>query len=298
MQTRCAISQIGSILAYIDGGPGSDAVIKTAIEIGRVYGAYVEALHIVTPAETVLPAMDMGGGIVAAAEIFEIMKTESDARKSRAKGALESYCQRAGIKPVEPDAKETLLRNGLTVSWNLFSGSDGRDLARRGRLFDLIVMASAADQIGGVDSVQLESALFDTGRPVLVISGELKIENPAPVVVAWDGSREVAHSVSLALPFLASASRVHLVSIGEREPGTGLKDISRYLLRHGIQAEHSQLTPSDQTIASDLVDTSLALKAGLLVMGAYGHSALGESLFGGVTREMLKAGKISLLMAH
>lgn len=33
-------------------------------------------------------------------------------------------------------------------------------------------------------------------------------------------------------------------------------------------------------------------------MGAYGHSRLRETLFGGVTRELMKSSRLPLIMAH
>ena len=41
-----------------------------------------------------------------------------------------------------------------------------------------------------------------------------------------------------------------------------------------------------------------AVGAGMLIMGAYTHSRLRESLLGGVTATMLKQATIPLLMAH
>lgn len=291
-------SEIGSILAYADGGPGSEAVIKTAMKIGQIYSSHVEVLHIAKSVDSVLLPVDIGGSLVASTEIFEIMRKESEERANKAKSVLEEFCKIENIEKVAPDSDDTLSHQKLTLSWNLLAGNDGRDLAHRGRLFDLIVMARATDQIGGVDSIQLEAALFDSGRPVLVAGEQLDEPRGTAAVIAWDGSREAAHSVTLALPLLSKASQVHLMSVGKREPGLDIVDFGRYLARRGILVEHCQLPPSDESIANALVNASLEKKAGMLVMGAYGHSALGESLFGGVTREMLEGGKIPLLMAH
>ena len=257
MTARDNAPEIGSILAYVDGGPGSESVIKTATKIGTVYKAHVEVLHIAKSVGSVLPPMDVGGSLVAATEIFEIMKNESEARANKAKSVFDQFCQTEKIERVDPDSNETLLHQELTVSWNLLTGSDGRDLARRGRLFDLIVMARATDQIGGVDSVQLEAALFDSGRPVLIAGEQLETLCSTAVVIAWDGSREAAHSVTLALPLLAKASQVHIISVGTREPGLGIEDFGRYLARHGISVENCQLPKSSKSIAHALVDASL-----------------------------------------
>ncbi|UUZ49687.1 universal stress protein [Massilia sp. B-10] len=39
-------------------------------------------------------------------------------------------------------------------------------------------------------------------------------------------------------------------------------------------------------------------EADLIVMGAYGHSAFHEAILGGVTRTVLEASAVPLLMAH
>jgi nucleotide-binding universal stress UspA family protein len=40
------------------------------------------------------------------------------------------------------------------------------------------------------------------------------------------------------------------------------------------------------------------LDAGYLVMGAYGHSRLRETVLGGVTRELIQSTTVPLLLAH
>ncbi|NQV98094.1 MAG: universal stress protein [Rhodospirillales bacterium] len=290
--------RFGSVLAYVDGGPGSEAVIQTAARIGQVHSCYVEVLHVAQAVDTSLLALDAGSGMAASAEIFRIMQDDARKRETAARTAFEEFCNNADVVTVDPDSRETLANEGFTIAWNLVSGTAGRDLAHRGRLFDLIIMARASDQIGGIDSIQLESALFDSGRPVLVTAGGAVESEPGAVVIAWDGSREAAHSVALAMPLLSNASKVYVMSVGERDPGMEIEDLSRYLARHGITAELCHLSKSDKSVAHVLVDASFNKNVHLLVMGAYGHSAIGESLFGGVTRDMLEAGKIPLLLAH
>lgn len=291
-------TQLGSILAYVDGGEGSEYVIRTAAQLGETHACYVEVLHIVKEVDTALLAMDVGGSLVASTEIFRMMKEDSVKREACAKAAFDKYCQTMGTDVVHADSKETLSYGNFTLSWNSISGNDGRDLAHRGRLFDLLVMAKANDQVGGVDSIQMEAALFDTGRPLLVVAGKDLKRKFSTIVIAWDGSREAAHCVALSLPFLSQAKQVYIMSVGQRDPGMEIEDLGRYLERHGVKAEYCQFSNSKNSVAYTLIDASLEKGADLVVMGAYGHSAIGESLFGGVTRDFLENGKISLFLAH
>lgn len=291
-------AHLSSILAYVDGGEGSEYVIQTAANLGEAHSCYVEVLHIVKEIDTTLFAMDVGGSLTASTEIFRIMKEEGEKREACAKTAFVDFCENMGADTVQPDSKETLSNGKFSLSWNLRTGNDGRDLAHRGRLFDILVMAKATDQVGGVDSIQMETALFDTGRPVLITAGNTQNSGSSSIVIAWDGSREAAHSVALSLPLLARAKKVFIISIGQRDPGMEIEDLGRYLSRHGVNAQYCQISKSNKSVARELLDTSLEKGADMVVMGAYGHSAIGESLFGGVTRDLLENGEISLFLAH
>ncbi|KHK88081.1 universal stress protein UspA, partial [Novosphingobium malaysiense] len=49
---------------------------------------------------------------------------------------------------------------------------------------------------------------------------------------------------------------------------------------------------------STLLERAHGAGAGYLVMGAYGHSPVVETVFGGVTRSMLANSDLPLLLAH
>jgi nucleotide-binding universal stress UspA family protein len=51
-------------------------------------------------------------------------------------------------------------------------------------------------------------------------------------------------------------------------------------------------------IGEALLSQAADLSADLLVMGAYGHSRLRETILGGVTRTVLQSMTIPVLMAH
>ena len=77
-----------------------------------------------------------------------------------------------------------------------------------------------------------------------------------------------------------------------------MDDLIRYLARHRIAAEAHGIRHREGTEADDLVQFALHEKADLLVMGAYGHSRLGEWIFGGMTHDVLEATPICCLMSH
>jgi nucleotide-binding universal stress UspA family protein len=73
--------------------------------------------------------------------------------------------------------------------------------------------------------------------------------------------------------------------------------LTGYLARHDIHAQLDVRTVR-RDFAEDLVEYASLHDASYLVMGGYGHSRAGEFLFGGVTRELLRASATPLLIAH
>jgi nucleotide-binding universal stress UspA family protein len=53
-----------------------------------------------------------------------------------------------------------------------------------------------------------------------------------------------------------------------------------------------------QSVADELLHFAKDEKADLLVAGAYGHSRLGEWVFGGVTRDLMRDSPICVLFSH
>ncbi len=103
----------------------------------------------------------------------------------------------------------------------------------------------------------------------------------------------------LAFPVL-NGGPMTVLHVGEddgavRQPG---RDVMEHLSRHGIRAELLVLPPAGRPVAEVLLEIADVSGSGLLVMGAYEHSRLGETLFGGPTRDVLRQSKIPVLVAH
>lgn len=147
----------------------------------------------------------------------------------------------------------------------------------------------------------IEAALFDTGRPVLLVpyiqETGLVLDR---VMVCWDGSRSAARAVGDALPFLARAKAVEVVVVGDRlksdeMPGA---DIAHHLARHGLAVELKRIIAADAEVASVLLSHAADSTANFMVMGGYGHSRLREFVLGGATRGVLSQMTVPTLMSH
>ena len=47
-----------------------------------------------------------------------------------------------------------------------------------------------------------------------------------------------------------------------------------------------------------MIAASADLKAGYIVLGAYGHSRIRETVLGGVTHDLINSSPVPLLLAH
>ena len=67
---------------------------------------------------------------------------------------------------------------------------------------------------------------------------------------------------------------------------------------HGVTASAKTQRKPAASVADELVRSAESELADLIVCGAYGHSRIGEWVFGGVTRDLLDHAPICCLMAH
>jgi len=79
------------------------------------------------------------------------------------------------------------------------------------------------------------------------------------------------------------------------QPGA---NIAAHLSRRGLPAEVRNVDSMGRSAALAILEEAGALQADLVVMGGYAHSRLRELVFGGATRELLRAAAVPLLMAH
>jgi len=191
------------------------------------------------------------------------------------------------------------------VEWRSALDFPGDALAREARCADLVIMGQQRQQQGRYDDQRIldpAEVLLKLGRPALLVAPGVASLRAEHVVVAWKDTREARRAVLDALPFLRAARRVSVVEVcasDERQNASArIDDVVRYLARHKITANPQAIIHRDKSDASHLFQFALDEGADLLVAGAYGHSRVGEWIFGGMTREVLASSPICCLMSH
>jgi nucleotide-binding universal stress UspA family protein len=176
-------------------------------------------------------------------------------------------------------------------------------VAKLSRSADLIVAGGSPykgqDRHRWCDPAEL---ILLSGRPVLLAppsGGTLAAE---AVIVAWRDTREARRALADALPFMQGAREVVVMEVcaedqfGDAESRTFA--VVQGLKRHGVEARAKVVIGSPDQIAAELDIAAGVAGADLIVAGGYGHSRLGEWVFGGVTRDLLQGPERFLLMSH
>ncbi len=175
-------------------------------------------------------------------------------------------------------------------------------VAREARSADLIVIGPSPRTGDAYVSLDPGEAILRLGRPALFVPGNVSVLRAEHVVIAWKDVREARSAVQDALPLLHEAARVTVAEIceagDEERTQARLDDVAAYLAQHGIKGGPRVILHREGFDADQLITLAQEEGADLLVTGAYGHSRLGEWVFGGVTRDLLAHSPICCLMSH
>lgn len=237
--------------------------------------------------------MTPAGGFYMGASPVLLQETLTRAQKSA--GKLEARIQ-------EKLANETILWSSDSAIIQ-FGGLPAL-VGIRARFSDLVVQTCPyRPDAHPAQEATIEAALFEGQTAVLMVP-----QTPLPadfgkrVMIAWNQSNEALSAVRKALPLLQEAELVSVVIVDppvhspERsDPGGAL---TQMLARHGVRAEVAVLAKTMPQVSDVLLRHMVDMDASVLVMGAYGHSRLRESLLGGATRNILEHAERAVFLAH
>jgi nucleotide-binding universal stress UspA family protein len=177
---------------------------------------------------------------------------------------------------------------------------DGDDfVGSYGRVFDLIVLGGPGSGRQGPRMMTIESALFESGRPVLLAPPVAPRTIGENILIAWNCSMEQARATALAMPLLRKAGRVVICTVeGATVPGPPGEQIARYLQRNDVPAESIVVAAGQRRPGEVIMAKAEALGCDLVVKGAYTQSRLRQMIFGGATQHILTHATLPVLLAH
>ena len=280
------------ILAVLWGDDDGDVVLGSAFEVARLFGSRVVGIYVRPPAGEFIPSGDFG--MALSQDYLDRLHRESAAKAARLRAAFQETAGRLGIKPGDVGGT-----GGVTAEWVEAEGSAAMFIGSYGRMFDLIVLRKPDPKISAETEILLEAALFESGRPILVVPKAAPLPAAATMVIAWNGSTETASVLALGMPLLAKAGKVFVVSVeGGMVPGPSGADVAQYLQCHNITAGVRHVQPEGVIPGEAFLRETAKLEGHLMFKGAYTQSRLRQLVFGGATRHILSHAQIPVLFAR
>ena len=282
------------ILTPVFGNESDAIALATAQALAEQAGAHIDAIHVRADPRSMIPYIGEGMSGALIDEIVSNAEQQATERAKKVRKTFDDWRAQAGIPLAEAAG------DGPSCGWTEAEGRPDLVVARRGRLADLIVLCRPAGEDNATVATEtLEAALLESGRPILVAAAAPGKTLGNRIVIAWNGGAEASRAVAASLPLLTAANAVTAISIGEpaapEADGAGLID---YLAWHGVAARLVSREKSNTPVGEALLAAAESENADLMVMGAYTRSRLRELVFGGVTRDILGAAGLPVLMAH
>ncbi len=270
-------------------GQGDEAALHLAARAAIRFGGLVEGVPLRAP---VIPSLDWGmiGTVTVEDPGIPPQQVAVEARASFVAAMREH-----GLAIVEDG--EDMSHEAPFAVWN-GDALVGNDLiGQYGRAFDLTCVTQPSRRAGSIAT--LETALFDSGGPLLIAPQPQIAEFGTAAMVVWNGSDETARTIAFAQRLLAAADRVLIV--GDREgprarPPAAL--IQRRLRVQGVDAELRLLPEGGVLSGETILDVATEWGCDVLVKGAYTQSRIRQIIFGGATKHILANARIPVFTAH
>ncbi|WP_178133884.1 universal stress protein [Vineibacter terrae] len=262
----------------------------TAATLAHRFGAYVVGLGPPSYRAVSVAWTDVGMGAP-----FDTPLADDEEERKRMAGlraAFQRSMAAAGIAEgqgddTSPSATWTELQNAVPMA-----------IGSIGRVADLMVVPQPGPLPRMPESL-FEGALFDSGRPVLLVPAGRHAAVGKKVVIAWNGSTETARALSMAMPLIKAAEAVEVISIeGAMVQGPSSDELATALRRHGLSVSARHCGAGGKSTGQAMVDEATKFGADLIIKGAYTQSRLRQMIFGGLTRHLILSSPIPVMFAH
>lgn len=281
-----------TILVHLEISPLLDSVLECALLAARRFESYIEGLHM-RPGQPDVIAAGADGFVAAAPDLVAGFEREAKDRAERARASFEAFTARNELqRPSDGEVK-------LSADWRIELSSGPTALGSIGRVFDLVVVGRPVRDSITPSMAALESALFETGRPILVAPPKPPTSMGERIVIAWNGSTETARTVAFGMPFLRRARKVSVVHVeGVGVPGPSAAELALNLRRQGIDCDWKEVPLGNRGKGQSMLEEAAELGADLMIKGAYTQSRLRQMIFGGATSQILAEAELPVFMAN
>ncbi len=268
-----------SVITYVSNDEGFEARFQAALDIVRRFAGHLTVIQPSLARDYV--AFDMLGGAHFIVEAWEATETQRTEMREKVEARLK-------IEDVNWD-------------WQLTDGNSLADiLVDAARFADLVVLS--LDSVNKGASSRGRELIGDVAvkahTAILAVPPSIRGFCLDRALIAYDGGFEVARAIRAATALLGQCNSVKIAEITTAPEMFPLTDAAHYLARQGITVDVEMVERGALTVEERLLALVESTRPDLLVMGAYGHGRLRETLFGGVTRFILGDVGVPVLLAH
>ena len=261
------------------------AVLEAARLVGHAFDSYMEGFAVRPSPATYVTVEPVSSLAISGAY-------EGDSAR-QARNEFEAFMHRHKVPRAEKEAA------GYSYAWPREDPEEDSFIGSYGRIFDLIALGRPGPAPQNPRTPPLEIALFDSGRPVLIVPATAPKTIGRNILVAWNRSTQQARTNTFALPLLRRAEKVTVLMVeGGTVPGPSGEDAALHLRRNGIKATAVTAKPGSRSTGEVILEHATSLGCDLLVKCAYTQSRLRQMIFGGATRHILANATLPVLMAH
>jgi nucleotide-binding universal stress UspA family protein len=282
-----------NLLAVIGDG-GARSVLEAALMVARRFNSHIVGLHSLTTEYAVVFGGEMGFSI--SSEVDRTLEREGQERRDQARRLFRDFMNAHDV-PIGPPASGS---DGPSASWREEDGRQNAVVGMTGRVYDLILVEQP-EKLASIAEATLEDALFESGRPVMMVPKTLGPHLGETIAVAWNGSTETALTVAVSMPFLKQAKQVVVVAVGPQhmpEPGPTGEELVRCLEGHGLNVSLRTAFGRQKAMGESFLKETMAAGCDLMLKGAYTQSRIRQMIFGGATRHIIMEARIPVIMAR
>ena len=259
-----------SILIPVEDHDRMDGVLETALVFARKFDAYLEGIPLGPDiAEMVAADFSMSGVIFDDRTRREFLRNAAE--------TFEGFMSRKGVQR-RSDATQ-----GPSFGWMGEALVSPTSVGEYGRVFDIIVVGRPGAASHEPHRSTLETALFESGRPLLIAPPEPATTIGDTVAIAWNGSSETARTIAFRDAAAAEGAR----RAGARRAGPApAGPIRRADRPRATAARHPPRAPSRSARRAArpgraLLGAAQDLGADLMIKGGYTQSRIRQMIFGG-----------------
>jgi len=288
-----------TVLVHLAGTPADQTVLTQAAKFARPFKAHIEGVH-VRPDKGYLLNLAAGNALGVGVEpnVGEILVELERGAKARSDAALKTFEKFFNGNDVQfANSPPT---SGMSASFTERTGDVVEVLIDEIRGHDLAIIPGGGVE-GGMRSADCAQLLAAGGRPLILTPALQRSNEIETVAIAWKTTPEATRALAAAMPVLAAAKKVVILTAaeGNYEAGERATDnVLAYLRWHDIEATVREVLPAGRAPFEAVLDAARESRSDVLVMGAYGRGRLSEIIFGGFTQRVLSHTELPVFLLH